>query len=66
MYKECNLGIIKGVKVVDQIQLSHLLFVDDVLPFGDGSYDEWVSFNNILQMLCRVARMEISENKYLF
>ena len=66
MYRECNLGIIKGVKVVDQIQLSHLLFVDDVLPFGDGSYDEWVSFNNILQMLCRVARMEISENKYLF
>lgn len=29
-------GILKGIKVVDQLSLLHFLFVDDVLIFGEG------------------------------
>ena len=30
--------LIKGVKVENQIEITHVLFVDDVLMFGDGIF----------------------------
>ena len=51
--------------MVNQIQLSHLLFLDDVLLFRDGSYNECVSFKNVLHTFLRATSREISENKSL-
>ena len=33
-------GKLKGIKISSQLFLTHLLFVDDVLLFGMGSYDD--------------------------
>jgi hypothetical protein len=41
-------GFIKGIMVEDHVKLMHLLFVDDVLLFGEGMVREWRNFNHIL------------------
>jgi len=38
-------GDIKGIKVTKNSFYSHLLFIDDVLIFGDGTIEEWRAYN---------------------
>ena len=40
-----------------------MLFVDDVVMFGCGTFEKWSSYKNILDSLYSATRMEISENK---
>ena len=37
-------GKIKGIKILSQLFLTHLLFVDDVILFGLGTFEEWIAF----------------------
>jgi len=40
--------------------LSHLLFVDDILLFGEGSVREWRYFKGIIYTLCLATGMEVN------
>jgi len=59
-------GRIKGIKVVVNLVISHMLFVDDVLILGDGSLAEWNSFINIIDTFFLETNMEVSLDKSSF
>ena len=59
-------GKIKGIKISTKLFLTHLLFVDDVILFGLGSFEEWVAFNIILDTFCEASGMCININKSSF
>ena len=61
-----RIGKLKGIKISPQLFLTHLLFVDDVLLFGMGSYDDWLAFKEILDTFCEASDMCISSNKSCF
>jgi hypothetical protein len=58
-------GSIKGILVVEVTKITHFLFVDGVLLFGDGSVREWRTYKHILETFCLATGMEISSNKSL-
>ena len=59
-------GKIKGIKISHQFSLTHLLFVDDVILFGLGSFEEWLAFKAILDIFCEASSMSINVNKSSF
>ena len=61
-----NCGLIRGIKISPQLSLTHLLFVDDVIMFGYGSFDEWVAFKVILDTFCEASGMQINMDKSCF
>ena len=61
-----NSGLIRGIKISPQLSLTHLLFVDDVIMFGYGSFDEWVAFKVILDTFCEAFGMQINMEKSCF
>ena len=54
---------IKGTKVTASIYLTHTLFVDDVLIFGDGHVMEWFHIKSMVDPLCGASGMSISAHK---
>ena len=58
--------LIKGSKVENSLYLSHLLFLDDVIIFGDGSVYEWKRFYDIINLLCDASSMSIRTQKSSF
>ena len=61
-----RIGKIKGIKISSNFSLTHLLFVDDVILFGLGSYEEWEVFKVILDTFCEASGMSININKSCF
>ena len=59
-------GKIKGIKISSQLSLTHLLFVDDVILFGLGTFEEWLAFKVILDIFCEASSMSINVNKSCF
>ena len=59
-------GKIKGIKISSHLFLTHLLFVDDVILFGLGSFEEWMAFKVILDTFCEVSGMCINMDKSYF
>ena len=59
-------GKIKGIKISSHLFLTHLLFVDDVILFGLGSFEEWMAFKVILDTFCEASGMCININKSYF
>ena len=59
-------GRIKGIKISPQLFLTHLLFVDDVIMFGLGSFEEWMAFKVILDTFCEASGMRINMEKSCF
>ena len=55
--------MIKGVKVANQIEITHVLFVDDVLMFGDGTFSNIQNLVKVLKSYQRATRMEINLEK---
>lgn len=64
--KEKSEGKIKGINISTSLYITHLLFVDDVLIFGCGSFDEWEVYKDILDYFCEVSGMKISFAKSSF
>jgi len=58
-------GPIKGIMVVDYLNLDHLLFASDVLLFGEGMLKEWRIFKHIINSFCLAMGLEININKSL-
>ena len=56
-------GRIKGIKISASLTLTNLLFVDDVVMFGLGTFEEWVDFDVILETFCHASGMCISIDK---
>ena len=56
-------GKIKGVKMSQIIKITHFLFVDDVILFGEGPQAEWHAYKDILDMFCNARGILISESK---
>ena len=59
-------GRIRGIKISPQLSLTHLLFVDDVIMFGVGSFEEWIAFKVILETFCEASGMRINLDKSCF
>ena len=59
-------GSIKGIKISNHLTLTHLLFVDDVILFGMGTFEEWVAFNVVLDIFCEASGMKINLDKSCF
>ena len=59
-------GVIKGIKVAGSLFLSHTLFVDDVIIFGQGHLEEWLSIKNLLDLFCNASGMSFSPSKSCF
>ena len=56
-------GKIKGIKILSHLSLTHLLFVDDVIMFGIGTFEEWMAFKVILDIFCEASSMQINLDK---
>ena len=48
LYNEREVRLIKGVRVANQIELTHVLLVDDVLMFGEGNVS---NLQNLVKVL---------------
>jgi hypothetical protein len=56
-------GSIKGIKVAGSFNLTHLLFVDDVIFFGIGTLQEVKKYTEILDLCCKFIGMEVHIHK---
>lgn len=56
-------GDIKGIKVVVNLSISHLLFIDDLLLFSDGSRRETHQLKKIIDLFLKATRMCINIKK---
>eukprot|EP00253_Pinus_taeda_P033361 PITA_33361 len=59
-------GLIKGLEVAVNLFISHLLFVDDILLFTNGSLNEVKELKNILDLFMKATRMQINLKKSHF
>ena len=56
-------GSLKGIEVSQQLFITHLLFVDDVLIFCSGSTRDATTIAEILERFSKATRMEINVGK---
>ena len=61
--KDKSDGRIKGIKFGQDLKISHMLFVDDIMIFGIGSGCEWSFFSDIIELFCNVLSMSINQSK---
>ena len=59
-------GLIKGIKISNDLIITHLLFVDDVILFGMGTVADWIAFKVILDTFCAASGMNINMDKSCF
>jgi hypothetical protein len=59
-------GKLSGIKLCSGNFITHLLFVDDILIFGNGSVSEWHEFSAIFKLFCEATGMEVSPSKSTF
>eukprot|EP00253_Pinus_taeda_P016222 PITA_16222 len=58
-----RIGLIKGLEVAVNLFISHLLFVDDILLFTNGSLNELKELKNILDLFMKATGMQINLRK---
>ena len=67
LHKAKEVRLIKGVKVSNQTELTHVLFVDDVLMFGVGTFSNIQNLEKVLKNYQVEIGMEINlENQNYF
>ena len=55
-----------GAKVISMHFITYLLFVDDILLFGNGCIEEWKYFHDIISLFCDASGMEVNIHKSCF
>ena len=55
--------MIKGIKVAKQIEITHVLFMDDVLMFGIGTITNIQNLNRVIKNYQLATGMEINLEK---
>lgn len=63
IYEERNAGRVKGVNIVANITLTHLLFIDDVLIFMNGAINDTIVVNLNLKIVYNVIGMASNHEK---
>jgi hypothetical protein len=56
-------GTLSGIKISQTLQITHLLFMDDVLIFSTGSRKDAETLKNILSLFSKATGMVINEGK---
>eukprot|EP00253_Pinus_taeda_P029977 PITA_29977 len=54
---------VKGIEVAINLYITHLLFVDDILIFSNGSYNELKEFKSIFDLFLKATGMQINSGK---
>eukprot|EP00253_Pinus_taeda_P017096 PITA_17096 len=54
---------VKGIEVAINLFITHLLFVDDILIFSNGSYNELKELRCILDLFLKATGMQINSRK---
>eukprot|EP00253_Pinus_taeda_P006972 PITA_06972 len=54
---------IKGIEVAINLYITHLLFVDDILIFTNGSLNEMKEYKNIFDLFMKATGMQINSRK---
>jgi hypothetical protein len=57
---------IEGVPVARGLSINHLMFVDDVILFGNGIISEWEVFKEVLDLFFQATWMEFNPQNYVF
>jgi hypothetical protein len=52
--------------VAKGIYIIHVIFVDDVILFGNENFVEWEIFKEIYELFCKATGMIFSSQKSLF
>ena len=59
-------GRIQGITVGNDLFITHILSIDDVLLFIMGYVEEWQSYKDILDCFCARSGMEVSMEKWIY
>ena len=49
--------LITGVKIISSLNITHLLFVYEVILFGIANLEEWEHYKELLDLFCSTTRM---------
>eukprot|EP00253_Pinus_taeda_P027835 PITA_27835 len=63
IHKARRTNQIKGIEVAINLYISHLLFVDDILIFSNGSHNELKEFKCIFELFMKATGMQINSGK---
>eukprot|EP00253_Pinus_taeda_P030228 PITA_30228 len=63
IHKARREGKVKGIEVAINLFISHLLFVDDILIFTNGSSNEIKEYKSIFDLFMKATGMEINTRK---
>jgi hypothetical protein len=59
-------GILEGVLVANGVRITHMLFVDDVILFEKGYFQEWWVFKDVLNLFRNATGMDFNNQKSQF
>ena len=54
---------LEGIYVARGHYITHLMFVDDIIMFGNGSFGEWILYKDLLELLSKATGMAFSPQK---
>eukprot|EP00253_Pinus_taeda_P015318 PITA_15318 len=54
---------LKGIEVAINLYITHLLFVDDILIFSNGSHEELKEYKNIIDLFMKATGMQLNYGK---
>jgi hypothetical protein len=54
---------ISGMKILDRVSISHLLFVDNVLCFAQGTQRDLSALKGMLDLFCKATGMQTNMDK---
>jgi hypothetical protein len=57
---------IERIDVERGLNITHLMFVDDIILFGSWNFSEWESFKEVMDLFCKAMRMDFIPQKYSF
>lgn len=64
--KARNEKTFNGVKIIRDLSITHLLFVDEAVMFGSDSVEDWKVLADLLNLFCSATGMLISPGKSIF
>jgi hypothetical protein len=48
------------------LYITHLMFVDDIILFGNGNFGEWILYKDLLELFSKATGMAFSPQKSMF
>eukprot|EP00253_Pinus_taeda_P014363 PITA_14363 len=63
IHKARRTNKIKGIEVAINLYITHLLFVDDILIFSNGSHEELKEYKNIIDLFMKATGMQLNYGK---